>query len=188
MNLRQLGGWALLANALIGVVLTIWGIAGDDSGASLLLVANLVAEVLLLVGLPAIQATQPQTGRLGQLGLIGLGLAAAIAFVVNLIFLTSANPDVPQAVPFASALLGLVGALLVGWVTLQARVFPAWVGVVLIVGGILNIAGGFLPDSPLADVNGRVASLLLAAALAGYGWGILRQAGQANVETPPALG
>jgi hypothetical protein len=49
---------------------------------TLVVFVHLLALALFLVGMPAIQATQPQSGRAGQVGLALMGRVAAIAFVV----------------------------------------------------------------------------------------------------------
>src|SRR5947209_521132 len=130
--LRIIGGWALLANGLL-LLLIIIGTAVSGGGAPLFLVAGEVVGLLFIVGLPAIQALQPQTGRLGQAGLWCLGLAVGIALIVRMILLVS-TVDVGDIVPFSSSLLALVGSVLVGWVTIQAKVFSPVFGWLLMVG------------------------------------------------------
>ena len=45
-----------------------------------------VLALLFIFGLPAIGEVQSQTGRLGQIGLWCLGIAAGIAFAVMLVY------------------------------------------------------------------------------------------------------
>ena len=111
-TVRTLGGWALLANGFVQIFIII-GVVVIGGDAPIFLVASEVLSVLLLLGLPAIQALQPQTGRLGQAGLWCLGIGAGIAFVVRVILLTS-TVAVGDLVPLISALFGLVGSVVVG--------------------------------------------------------------------------
>jgi hypothetical protein len=76
MTLRQLGGWALLANALIGVLLSLDMLVSGANTPAPLTIVQLIGLLLFIAGLPSIQAIQPQTGRLGQLGLLLLALGA----------------------------------------------------------------------------------------------------------------
>lgn len=56
-----------------------------------------------------------------MIGLWCLGIATSTAFFVRLVVLLSTiDVDTPD---FVSALFGLVGSLLVGWVTIRAKVF-----------------------------------------------------------------
>jgi len=169
---RAIGGWALLANALL-LLLVVLGSAVSGGGAPLFLVASEVLGLLFLVGLPAIQALQPQTGRLGQAGLWCLGLAVGIALIVRMILLVS-TVDVGDIVPFSSSLLALVGSLLVGWVTIQAKVFSPVFGWLLMVGGVLNFVSGLAPAGIGTTIVGIIAGLAQVGALAGYGWTIVR--------------
>jgi len=169
---RAIGGWALLANALL-LLLVVLGSAVSGGGAPLFLVASEVLGLLFLVGLPAIQALQPQTGRLGQAGLWCLGLAVGIALIVRMILLVS-TVDVGDIVPFSSSLLALVGSLLVGWVTIQAKVFSPVFGWLLMVGGVLNFVSGLTPAGIGTTIVGIIAGLAQVGALAGYGWTIVR--------------
>lgn len=173
MTLRTIGGWALLFNALLGLLVFI-GTTADVGGNTLYLVVGEVLSLLLIIGLLAIWAMQPQTGRLGQIGLWCLGIGTAIAFIVRLLLLFS-SIDVSTPA-FISALFALVGSLLVGWVTIQARVFHSAIGWLLIVNGVLNFISGLLPTSTAITILGIIAALAGVAAFAGYGWAILRRA------------
>jgi hypothetical protein len=174
MQVRRLGGLALLASALLGSVLTLALLLDPSPQSSPFAdLARLGAPLFLLLGLPAIQATQPATGRAGQVGLGLMGLAAAIALLVTLRSVTG-GADFAPAVPLASALAGMVGDALVGALTVRARVFPAWVGWSLAVSGLLNLGTGLLSgaiDLIALAVLGAVLGLL---AIAGYGWTIVR--------------
>ena len=171
MKIRTLQGWALLINAIIGLVDIVNILNG---GSTPLFIVDEVLALLFIFGLPAIQDLQPQTGRLGQVGLWCLGLAAGIAFVVTLVFHVS-TWQVSNLIPLSSALLFLVGSILVGWVTIRARVFPAAIGWLLMVGGVLNLVSGSLPAGLMATMLGVIGVLAQTGAIAGYGWIIIRR-------------
>lgn len=183
MSYRQLGGWALLGGGLISAVLALlmlFNVPASDA----LRVVQLVATLLVIVGLPAIQLTQPTTGQLGWLGIGLMELAAVIAFiVVSISWLTSA--DIPSAVPFISALAGLAGYVLVGYLTIRAHIFPAWTGWALAAVGVVNFAAGLLPASAALAVIAGLFALAGAVAIAGYGWSIVQRP-QKSDATPSA--
>jgi hypothetical protein len=177
MITRTIGGWALLINALL-ILFILIGMTTSVGGDTLSLIIAEALSPLFIVGLLAIWAMQPHAGRLGLLGLIGLwclGIAAGIAFLVRLVLLVSAI-DVGDLVPLSSALFGLVGSLLVGWVTIRAKVFHPTIGWLLIVGGVLNLIGGLLPAGAGTPLVGIITTLAQASAIGGYGWTMLRGA------------
>jgi hypothetical protein len=168
ISLRIIGGWALLASGFVTLLLVIgYTVSGGD--ALIFPIAGAVGSALFLLGLPAMWALQPQTGRLGQAGLWCLGIGASIALVVRLLLLGS-QVDVGDLVPLLSAVFNLLGSIIVGWVTIRARVFPAAVGWLLIVGGVLNLLGGLTPADLFTTLVGIISGLAGAVAVAGYGW------------------
>ena len=170
MIIRIIGGWALLINALVTLFILI-GMTTSVGDALLSLVTGEVLSLLLLVGLLAIWTMQPQAGRLGVIGLWCLGIATSMAFFVRLVILSStSNVNTPA---FFSALFGLVGSLLVGWVTIRAKVFHPAVGWLLMAGGVLNFVGGLLPGGIGATLVDIIAGLAQVGAFIGYGWTIL---------------
>ena len=177
MTTRTIGGWALLINAFLTLVILI-AMTASVGGANLSLMIGEILSLLLIVGLVAIWAMHPHTGRLGQIGLIGvwcLGIATGIAFLVRLAVLVAVS-DVGDLIPLSSALFGLVGSLLLGWATIRAEVFHPAIGWLLIIGGVLNVAGGLLPAGAGTTVVGVITTLAQGAAVAGYGWSLLRGA------------
>ena len=96
-----------------------------------------------------------------------------MALVVRVLFLAS-TVDVGDLVPLLSAVFNLLGSLVVGWVTIRARVFPAAVGWLLIVSGVLNLLGGLTPAGLFTTLLGIVSGLAGSVAMAGYGWTIVR--------------
>jgi len=168
ISLRIIGGWALLASGFVTLLLVIgYTVSGGDT--LIFPIAGAVGSVLFLLGLPAMWALQPQTGRPGQAGLWCLGIGASIALVVRLLLLGS-QVDVGDLVPLLSAVFNLLGSIIVGWVTIRARVFPAAVGWLLIVGGVLNLLGGLTPADLFTTLVGIISGLAGAVAVAGYGW------------------
>ena len=168
ISLRIIGGWALLASGFVTLLLVIgYTVSGGDT--LIFPIAGAVGSALFLLGLPAMWALQPQTGRPGQAGLWCLGIGASIALVVRLLLLVS-TVDVGDLVPLLSAVFNLLGSIIVGWVTIRARVFPAAVGWLLIVGGVLNLLGGLTPAGLFTTLVGIVSGLAGAVAVAGYGW------------------
>lgn len=175
MTTRTVGGWALLVDAALTLVLLIT-MSAALGGATLFLLIGEALSLLYIVGLVAVWLMLPRTGRLGRIGQIGLwclSIAAAIAFGVRLALLVG-TVDVAELVPFSSALFGLLGGLLVGWVTIRTRVFHPVIGWLLIVSVALNLVGGLLPTGIVASAMSIVGPLAQAGAVSGYGWTMLR--------------
>jgi hypothetical protein len=175
--LRTIGGWALLSNAVLTLVLLIGTIVAQNGGTLSLVTAEALCP-LFLAGLLGISTVLPRTGRLAQIGRLGLwclAIAAGIAFVVRLVLLFSST-DTGDLAPLSSALFALAGSLLLGWATIQGEAFPRVIGWLLIVSGVLNLLGGLLPASAGTSLVGLIATLAEVGALGGYGWRLLRGA------------
>jgi hypothetical protein len=177
LQVRRLGGWALLINAVLTLLILIT-MTTSVGGVTFILLIGEVLSPLLVVGLMAIWAMQPHAGRLGQIGLIGvwcLGIATGIAFLVRLAVLVG-SVDVGDFIPLSSALFGLVGSILLGWATIQAKVFHPAIGWLLIAGGVLNFVGGLLPPGAGALLVSILTTILQTGAVGGYGWTMLHSA------------
>jgi hypothetical protein len=172
MNRVRLGGWALTLSAMIGLLGSVWfGILQEPSPTPLTLVWILGA-IFLILGVPAIQSMQPRTGTQGQVGLGLMAIAALLAIAVNLVSRVG-GMDVGGVLPLLSALAGIIGRLIVGWVTIRARVFPSWIGWLLILSAVLSaLADAVLPG---VLVFATIRDLVDAAAIAGYGLTILQR-------------
>jgi hypothetical protein len=180
---QTVGGWALVINALLAVILLLVQVSGEQTSIAFLLIGEALS-LLLIIGLFALWPMLASAGRVAQVGLWCLGLATAVAFFVRLAMLLGVS-DISESIPLTSAVLGCVGSVLVGWATIRTKTFHSIAGWLLIVGGTVNLIGGFLPASVLMVVIGPVSTLAQAGAFAGFGWTLLRRpslAGSAFVE------
>jgi hypothetical protein len=139
--------WGGLAGVVAGVMFLLSGILTfivapppqgvlGSSGAYLLEVVIVVAFALTLVAVAGLHAAQRQSRRYGILGTAGFLLTfvgyALVLVIAHLIRLVGGEPIL--SVRLVGGLLVLVGSILLGAMTLYARVLPWWCGVVLIVG------------------------------------------------------
>jgi hypothetical protein len=173
MNIRRLQGWALILSAVLGLIGLAGFLAGSDT--SLFRAINLVGGALFIVGVPALLSFLP-AGAAGLGGVVLLELGAVIAFVLNLLVLTGAA-GFNDALPLTSAVAGLIGAAVVGWMTTREKVFAAWIGWAFILQGVLNFIGGVFDLGSLTTAVVVITVLVDAAALFGYGLAITRQPG-----------
>jgi hypothetical protein len=125
------------------------------------------AFVLTLVTLAGLHAAQRHSGRYGILGAAGFWLTflgyVVVLVTVHLTLLAGGEPIL--SVRLVGGLLVLVGSILLGAMTIRARVLPWWCGVLLIVGFPLgdflnNVAVGS-ENIVLAIVWGLIGSALL---------------------------
>jgi hypothetical protein len=154
----------------------------------------LIAEILLFAGLllivmgfPASIRQAAQAGRLGFVGslLLWLGVLLALGFSVVRITLWPYLAQVAPSVlpsggqgPVAGFLLWILvpglllslGRLLLGAAVLRARAFSLWVGILLLIAGILSILTFILPPSGIGEILDPVSdgALFLALAWIGY--------------------
>ncbi len=166
MDLRRLQGWALVASGVL-VLLSLLG-----SGALVIKVLLLVGTLLLMFGIPAVQSLEPER-TIGLIGILLIELGALVALAFELAGL-GGSPISGQALPFAGALLGSLGRVVIGWLTSKGKAFAHWIGWVFIAEGVLNFAGGLLPAGGVGPALGVLIPLLGAIALIGYGWRIAR--------------
>ncbi len=143
-----------------------------------------VALALILLGLPALYLRQAgrQGGVLGLVGvfLIVLGnflLMAMIGYFVSILPLLAAKaPQVINAAfesgfgifPLGGTAFGLIGLILLGIAVIRARVFPPFVGLLLIASVVLSLVAFFLQSGDLlAAIIGLLGTTSAAIA---YGW------------------
>lgn len=166
MNTMRLQGWALLLILPLDLLFLVGG------NVPLLATFAFITVVLFILGAPAIWSSQ-SLGAVGLIGLIGIELAAVIALSLNYL----GGSGMSDALPLISVLAGAVGRIILGWLTTQRKLFPAWVGWAFFMQGLLSLAGYFFLYE-LASVGpllGTVAFWLDDLALFGYGLGITRQ-------------
>jgi len=155
----------------------------------------LVAEILLFAGLLLIVmgfigSYVRHAARAGRLGFVGslllwLGVLLAEGFsVVRLTLWPYLARLAPNALPsggqgpvagfllwiLAPWLLLSLGSLLLGVAILRSRVFPRWVGILLLVAGVLSILTFVLPPSGVGEILDPLSdgALFLALAWMGY--------------------
>lgn len=166
MNIRSLQGLLLILSALATLV----GFFGPDT--PLFSAILTISTILFILGISAVYTSQP----IGTAGLIGVALmilAAVIALGFDL-FDAVGTSSAAGLLIATSTISGLVGRLLVGWLTTRHRVFPAWAGWTLIAEGVLSAAFGVFDFGALSDALTVVVILLGVVALLGYGFYLLR--------------
>jgi hypothetical protein len=168
--------WGGLAGVAAGVTFALSGIlnliAPPMSDPSpfigyLIEVVIVIAFALTLVAIAGVHAVQSQSGRYGLLGAAGalLTFVGYVIVLVTVLLTTLAAGQPFYAVPLAGGLVVLVGSILLGAMTLYARVLRWWCGVLLIVGFPLgefldNVAPG-IENIVLAIVWGLMGYALL---------------------------
>ena len=172
MNVRRLQGLALIVSA----VCLLLGLFGPQTigilGPQATLFYITTSGILFMLGIPAIHAAQP-TGWIGLVGIVLLELAALIALGFRFNLLTSS--PLADSLVLTSAITGMLGALIVGWLTTREHVFPAWVGWAFMAQGVLNFITGLLKFNFLTGVLVVFLPILQVAALLAYGYIIFQQ-------------
>src|SRR5215213_6183767 len=145
MSASELIRWGWLAGMLAGAAFIVLMLIPEGPPGSFLYILNslvfIVAVLLMLVGLAGFHALQKGNyGRIGRAGFYTV-IAAASGQIVAQVGLMSGS----TAVEFLDSLglLGvMVGFVLYGAATLQARVLPRWCGVALIIFVPVSVALG----------------------------------------------
>ncbi len=108
-----------------------------------------VAVLLVLVGLVGFHTLQKRNyGRIGRIGFYTV-IVAIFAQVLGLLAIfAGASADLVWFVLPVGALAVLVGFVLYGVATLQAKVLPRWSGIALIIAVPVLVALGGLSNSP----------------------------------------
>ena len=137
--------WGGVAGVASGVIFVVSGIltliappqgAPSSLGDYLLSAALIVAFALALVAVAGLHAAQSRSGRYGWLGAAG-ALLTFVGYAIVLVaahITTLAGGEPSQTVRVVGGLAVLVGSILLGAMTLRARLLPWWCGVLLIVG------------------------------------------------------
>ena len=164
-------------------------------------VIGFIGAILVLLGLPGVYARQAR--RAGILGLLGFlfvwyvnlyeGLIIPFSNVTIISQMTAhivpqsaaiAMTPPPAWTPFfLVSLVGQVlGILLLGIATLRARVFPRWIGWLLIATLVVGLVSQ-LPFLPEAVSN--LAAILGSVAIAGFGYELLRPERMESAQPAP---
>jgi hypothetical protein len=172
-NMARWGGLAGLAAAVVFLVSGILTFIAAPEGVPssfddyLLEIVVVAAFVLTLVTIAGLHAAQRHSGRYGLLGAAGfwLTLLGYVIVVVMAHLVVLAGGEAILSVRLVGGLLVLVGSILLGAMTIRARVLPWWCGVLLIVGFPLgdfldNVAVGS-ESIVFAIVWGLIGSALL---------------------------
>lgn len=161
MSGRRLQGLALILSAACFLL----GLFVSQTGTFFFVIGN----ILFILGIPAIHSAQP-TGSLGLAGIILLELAALIALAFQLNMVPS---NLGSSLSLTSALAGMLGSLIVGWLTTREQVFPAWIGWAFMAQGLLNFFGGMV--NLAAGVLPIFLAVLHAVVLFAYGYFIYQK-------------
>jgi hypothetical protein len=166
MNVRRLQGLALIVSA----VCLLLGLFGPQSISLISPQATtfylIVGGILYILGIPAVNSAQP-TGWLGLTGIVLLILAALIPLIFRLRMVPSGLAD---GLSLTSALSGLLGAVIIGWITIREHVFPAWVGWVFLAHSLLNFMTGQLNTGFLRGMIPIFVPVLDIVAIFAYGY------------------
>ena len=179
MSSLNLVWWGAMAFIVGGVVWLLVGLLDVTTGpfippGSVAPVLLIVALLLLALGLVGLHALQGES--YGRIGLAGLytALAAIAAQVLGWFVLLAGSTALGWLVSPVGPLATLVGLVLYGAATVQARVLPPWYGVLLIV---------LMPILLLLGVYGNIWRGLVLMVL---GYGLLMHRG-ASPERPPRV-
>jgi hypothetical protein len=171
MNVRRLQGLALIVSA----VCLLLGLFGPQSisliGPQATAFYVIVGLVLFMLGIPAIYSAQP-TGWIGLAGIILLELAAFIPLIFRWNMVPSGLAD---SLSLTGAIAGMLGAVIIGWLTTREHVFPAWLGWAFIAQGLLNFFTGVFNLGFLTGVIPIFLPILFAVVQSAYGYFIYQQ-------------
>jgi hypothetical protein len=172
MNLRRFQGLALIVSAVCFLL----GLFGPQSisvigpqATSFYVIAGII---LFMLGIPAVYSVQP-TGWIGLAGIALLELASFIALLFRLGMMPS---DLAGSLSLTSALAGMFGAVITGWLTIREHAFPAWVGWIFIAYGLLNFFTGVFNLGNLIGAIPIFLPLLSILAQFAYGYFIYQEA------------
>lgn len=173
MSVLRLQGLALILSAVSLLI----GLLGPQSigiiGPQVTMFSITISTILFMLGIPALYSAQP-TGRIGMAGIVLLEFAALIAlgFRFNLVPWPSGLGD---SLALTSAIAGMLGAIITGWLTTREHVFPAWLGWAFIAYSLLNLTAGPFKFNFLPGVLILFLPVLQAMVLFAYGYFILQK-------------
>ena len=173
MNIRRLQGLALIVSAVCFLL----GLIGPQATTFYLITGIL----LFMLGIPAVHSLQP-TGTIGLAGILLLELAAFIP----LLFWSNLMPSgLAGSMSLTSAVAGMLGAVIVGWLTTREHVFPAWLGWTYLAYGLLNFIAGQINFASLQGLIPFVISLLSIVVQLAYGYFIYQKATKLTLAREP---
>jgi hypothetical protein len=166
MNIRRLQGLALIVSAVCFLL----GLFGPQSisliGPQATAFYVTAGIILFMLGIPAVYSVQP-TGSIGLAGIVLLELASLIALLFQLRWMPS---GLAGSMSLTSALAGMLGAVITGWLTTREHVFPAWVGWAFIAQGLLNFFTGVFNMGSLIGMIPIFLPILSAVVQLAYGY------------------
>jgi hypothetical protein len=171
MNVLRLQGLALIVSSMCLVL----GLFGPQSisliGPQATSFYLLLGIVLFMLGIPAVYSVQ-STGWIGLAGILLLEIAALIPLIFRLRMVSS---GLDGALSLTGALAGMLGAIIVGWLTTRERVFPAWLGWAFIAQGLLNFFTGVFNLGNLTGAIPIYLPILSVVVQSAYGYLIYQQ-------------
>ncbi len=163
MSSSDLIRWGGVAAMLAGVAFIVLMLIPEGSPGSLLYVLNslvfIVAVLLMLVGLAGFQALQKGNyGRIGRAGFYTVIVAASAQIIAQVGSMLGSTAF--RFLDFLGLLGVMVGLVLYGAASLQARVLPRWCGVGFIVGlpvwWVLSVILGIAQKDPPPLSSGTI--------------------------------
>ena len=161
------GGLAAIAAGVLAIVYLLLGVAvgkGDEASAlDILAILAMALQVVALIGFHALQGAN--YGRIGRAGLY-ISIAAIVLFeFLILASLLAGNTGFLEALVPMGVLGMLIGLVLYGAATLQAKVLPRWCGILFIIQMPGTILLGALLPGDYSNIWGGLVWVALGYAL-----------------------
>lgn len=171
MNITRLQGLALIFSALTLLI----GLLGPQNigllGPQTAMFLVTISAILFILGIPGIHAVQPT----GWIGLVGIALLELAALIVLAFRFNMVASNLGDSLSLTSAIAGMLGAIIIGWLTVREQVFPAWVGWGFLAYGLLNILTAQFNFGGLVAVLLVFLPILQAVTLFMYGYFIFQR-------------
>jgi uncharacterized membrane protein YvlD (DUF360 family) len=171
--MRDIGRVAGLTGVLAGAMFVLSTIIGSASGHrrgvfessgdylfQIVLAAAFALTLVAIEGLHSLQRSSSRYGRIGAAGALITFIGYALIVVVTALALMIAEGSL-QSIRLIGAAAVLLGSILLGVMTIRARVLPWWCGVLLIVA------------LPLGDISDMVVGVGSEGVVFGMVWGLL---------------
>jgi hypothetical protein len=195
-HLLRFSGMALLIGSVAYILFDVLTIAlsspGSDAPPPYAAIIGLIGLVILIMGMPGILV--PQVTKVGTLGLIGwivffcsalLGLGLLVNATVFLPLDAQPAPNGPPPAPVFALIITVVatqfiGGVLLGIATIRARIFPSWIGWLLIASSLIS-AASFPLEGMASTLVTTGSDLLLMAALGWIGYQLAKASSSSRV-------